>query len=159
MSAPDYLGAPCARLILYLPHRPEGSEAGWRVPTAQGIIAVNSNHWRKILTLLAKVASPVAGQWRGFRDSELFVETALCFQPELQRGDRWHWIAGQANLQRFARVEQGGLTHPEDSQIAVDVRRKLLLSPYPDYRQLSNARVARIRGMLAQSGFYAEKGG
>ena len=155
MNPADDLGAADARIVLYLPHRPEGLASYQHAPSAQAITAANSNHWRKILALLAKVASPCQEDWRGFRDGPLFVEAALCFQPRLKRAECWHWIAGQANLQRFCALEQQAVALEDDPEVAVDVQRKLLLSPYPDYRQLSNARVARMRDALGKSGFYS----
>lgn len=157
MTTIDLLGSPTARLVLYLPHSPQGAERFACAPTAQAVMAANSNHWRKIITLLAKVSSPVANDWRGFRDETLFADTALCFSPHLRSGPCWHWIAGQANLARFAGLEHQARALPEDGAIAVDAKQKLLLSPYPDYRQLSNARVERIRDALTQAGFYAER--
>lgn len=157
MSAPDFLGSPAARLVLYLPHRPEGLENFCHAPSAQAIVAANSNHWRKIINLLAKVASPVEDVWRVFRDHDLFAHTALCFSPFLQPGACWHWIAGQANLARFGALAGQPEALAGDGDIAVDGKRRLLLSPYPDYRQLSNARVSRMRSVLAQSGFYARE--
>ena len=150
----DYLGPVPARLVLYLPHRPEGLASFAHAPSAQAVIAANSNHWRKIVTLLAKVACPVAEDWRSFRDDHLFAQTALCFSPTLKTGGGWHWVAGQANLQRFASLDQDARGLPEDGDIAVDWARRVLLSPYPDYRQLSNQRVSLIRDVLAQAGFY-----
>lgn len=154
MTSIDFLGNPSARLVLYLPHRPEGLDSFAHAPSAGEIVAANSNHWRKIINLLAKVASPQEDDWRRFRDSDLFEHAALCFEPALKEGGCWHWIAGQANLQRFVSPDHHAAVLPEDAEIAVDGARRLLLSPYPDYRQLSNQRVARIREALAQAGFY-----
>ena len=153
----DYLGAESARLVLYLPHRPEGLERFCHAPLAQAIVAANSNHWRKIINLLAKVASPVAQDWRVFRDGALFERTALCFVPELQAGEGWHWIAGQANLQRFSSFELDACPALEDPDVALDEGRRVLITPYPDYRQISNARVVRIRALLERAGFYADR--
>ncbi|MCK0153077.1 hypothetical protein MWU49_05135 [Alcanivorax sp. S6407] len=157
MSAPDYLGSPSARLVLYLPHLPEGLESFCHAPSAQAIVEANSNHWRKIINLLAKVASPVEQDWRGFRDGPLFERTALCFVPELQAGEEWHWIAGQANLLRFSSLELDACPALEDPEVALDEGRRVLITPYPDYRQISNARVARIRALLERAGFYADR--
>ncbi|MZR63930.1 hypothetical protein [Alcanivorax sp. DP30] len=158
MTSIDFLGNPDARLVLYLPHRPAGLDSFAHAPSAEVIVAANSNHWRKIINLLAKVVSPVADDWRAFRDSRLFNEAALCFAPEVGGQEGWHWIAGQANRERFAGFECQARTLPDDTGIAVDWPRKLLLSPYPDYRQLSNQRVERIRALLGQAGFYAGMG-
>jgi hypothetical protein len=40
------------------------------------------------------------------------------------------------------------------AEIAVDPQRRLLLTPYPDYRQLSNARVEQVRRVLREHHFY-----
>lgn len=154
MPQPDDLGARNPRLVLYLPHRPNGLAQLVDSPTARALTAANSNHWRKIVTLLAKLASPVADDWRTFRDDGLFRHTALCFAPTLTDGPGWHWIGGQDNLERFATLThqaQPWVGHPD---IRIDPGRRLLLTPYPDYRQISNARVNQIRSALAHCGFY-----
>ena len=154
MTSCDILGSATARLILYLPHRPVGLETFAETPTAQAVTEANSNHWRKIINLLAKVASPEGGDWRRYRDHALFTQTAICFAPQLLPAAGWHWIAGKENLHRFE-----GLAHqatPIDAvgRLNMDVARRLLLSPYPDYRQLSNERVAVVREALVGAGFY-----
>ena len=149
----DYLGAPRPRLILYLPHRPEGLDQLIYTPDAQLLIKNNSNHWRKIVTLLAKVASPQE-DWRRFRDDELFEHTALCFRACLCDVPAWHWIGGKDNLQRFAIAGLNAKPLRESPDIALDTERQILLTPYPDYRQLSNATVDEIRKSLARLAFY-----
>ncbi|WP_346839741.1 hypothetical protein [Microbulbifer sp. SAOS-129_SWC] len=122
------------------------------------LVALNSNHWRKIVTLLAKIASPAADDWRQFRDAHLFQATALCFSPQLNPNARWHWIGGKDNLQRFTELQHRARPLADAPDILLDADRHLLLTPYPDYRQLSNALVARIRTALGDLGFYAESG-
>lgn len=154
MPDPDYLGACHPRLTLYLPHRPNGLAQLVHAPSAQALVAANSNHWRKIVTLLAKMASPVADDWRQFRDDELFRQTALCFAPKLTGTSTWHWIGGKDNLQRFQGLAHCARPLADCPDVAVDPRQRLLLTPYPDYRQLSNAVVGRIRTVLGDQGFY-----
>ncbi|SFM33662.1 DUF6942 family protein [Marinobacter zhejiangensis] len=154
MAQPDHLGSSQPRLVLYLPHRPDHAEQLALCPSAQALIAANSNHWRKIITLLAKVACPVADDWRGFRDNELFLRTALNFSDQLRPGDHWHWIGGKDNLQRFTTLEHRAQPLATAPAVAIDPDQRLLLTPYPDYRQLSNHTVAVIREALAGIGFY-----
>lgn len=154
MPQPDYLGARHPRLVLYLPHRPKGLARLVDDPTAQALTEANSNHWRKIMTLLAKVACPVADEWRQFRDNALFRQTALCFAPALTDTSGWHWIGGQDNFRRFAALEHQARPLVDSPEIRLDPERRLLLTPYPDYRQLSNARVNQVRSALADCGFY-----
>lgn len=151
---PDYLGAAHPRLVLYLPHRPNGLAQFADAPSAPALVAANSNHWRKIATLLAKVASPEADDWRRFRDEELFRSTAFCFAPELIDTAGWHWIGGRDNLARFENLSHHAEPLTDGPQVSVDADRHLLLTPYPDYRQLSNAVVQRIRSALDRCGFY-----
>ncbi|MDX1757038.1 MAG: hypothetical protein R3175_13330 [Marinobacter sp.] len=154
--APDYLGTSQPRLVLYLPHRPNGLAQLVAAPNTQALMAANSNHWRKIVTLLAKIASPDAGDWRRFRDDELFRQTALSFTPWLSETHAWHWVGGKDNLQRFS-----GLTHraqplTDCPEVSMDPGLRLLLTPYPDYRQLSNAVVEHVRSALRHQGFYGK---
>jgi Family of unknown function (DUF6942) len=150
----DYLGAARPSLILYLPHRPNGLGQLQQCPDATELVAANSNHWRKIVNLLAKVASPVAEDWRCYRDASLFQETALCFAPALSSGECWHWIGGKDNLQRFAGLKHNARPLDGAPGVAVDTGSRLLLTPYPDYRQLSNALLEKVRLSLEEQGFY-----
>lgn len=150
----EYLGAAHPRMVLYLPHRPNNLTTLAKTPSAQTLISANSNHWRKIVTLLAKVASPVAEEWRNFRDETLFTEVALCFTPQLINTTTWHWIGGKDNLQRFEDLSRLGQPLAGEPDILIAPDKRLLLTPYPDYRQLSNAKVGTIRAVLAEYGFY-----
>ena len=154
MPTADYLGAPHPRMTLYLPHRPNGMAQLVEAPSAQALTAANSNHWRKIVTLLAKIASPDAEVWRHFRDGELFRQTALCFAPRLNNKASWHWIGGKDNLQRFGELQHRAQPLAGSPDILIDPDKHLLLTPYPDYRQLSNALVSQIRTALDEQAFY-----
>ena len=150
----DYLGAARPALILYLPHRPNGLARLQQRPDATELVAANSNHWRKIVNLLAKMASPVAEDWRHFRDECLFQNTALCFVPAMTDKECWHWIGGRDNLQRFAGLQHNACPLAGAPGVSVDTERRLLLTPYPDYRQLSNALLEKVRLCLEEQGFY-----
>lgn len=154
MPHPDRLGNDSPHLALYLPHRPNNLAQLLDTPSAEALMAANSNHWRKVITLLAKVASPVADDWRQFRDNALFRHTALCFAPELHPAAHWHWIGGKENLQRFEPLSYNAKPLADCPDVAVDRELRLLLTPYPDYRQLSNAVVGHIRAALSSQGFY-----
>jgi len=154
MPLPDSLGATHPRLVLYLPHRPNGLAQLAQAPSAPALVAANSNHWRKIINLLAKIASPVANDWRQFRDAALFQHTALCFAPALSESATWHWIGGKDNLLRFNELSHQAQPLASSPSVAIDPDRHLLLTPYPDYRQLSNEVVRHIRCALECRGFY-----
>lgn len=154
MPQADYLGSARPRLILYLPHRPNELEQLIIAPNTQALIEANSNHWRKIVNLLAKIACPVADDWRKFRDETLFQHIALCFTPRQVAADSWHWVGGKDNLERFTDLNHGARTLADCDDVAIDPEKRLLLTPYPDYRQLSNVLVSKIRRELGSQGFY-----
>jgi len=89
---------------------------------------------RKLVNLLAKVACPVAQEWRHYRDTSLFQKSALCFAPALANGECWHWIGGKENLLRFAGLPHRARPLDRAPGVFVDAERRLLLTPYPDYR-------------------------
>ena len=153
MSNLNYLGTSAPSLVLYLPHRPEGLGQLVKAPDARRLMENNSNHWRKIVTLLAKVASPHE-EWRSFRDNALFEHTALCFSPRLRELPTWHWIGGKDNVQRFNIEGLNAKPLRTAPEVALDPEKQILLTPYPDYRQLSNATVSEIRTALGRFGFY-----
>ena len=147
------LGTDTPSLVLYLPHRPQGLDQLVNTPDAKLLMENNSNHWRKIVTLLAKVASPDE-DWRRFRDSDLFQHTTLCFGEALVDRTTWHWIGGKDNLQRFNLDGLNAQPLPDARDIAIDRKKRILLTPYPDYRQISNTRVSQIRAALYSESFY-----
>lgn len=153
MSQPDYLGAKNPRLVAYLPHRPEDLNKLVHSPDAGLLMERNSNHWRKIVTILAKIVSP-REEWREFRDQRLFQHTALCFAPELVSATTWHWIGGKDNLARF-QIDGLNTVHLESTpEVALDIEKQILITPYPDYRQLNNVTINQIRAALDGTGFY-----
>ena len=154
MSNLNYLGTSSPSLVLYLPHRPEALDRLVMAPDVRLLLENNSNHWRKIVTLLAKVASPQK-EWRNFRDDALFQHTALCFSPRLKETSAWHWIGGKDNLRRFDIKGLNAKPLSAAPAVAIDTEKQLLLTPYPDYRQLSNATVSEIRTALDRLGFYS----
>ncbi|MFP8965601.1 DUF6942 family protein [Pokkaliibacter sp. CJK22405] len=150
------LGSTSPRISLYLPHIPASIEEYHTHPTAEQLIATNSNHWRKIITIAAKLACPNE-EWRQFRDLQLFRDIALIFTPELETHSGWHWLGGKDNQQRFGLDTTGLKPVAGAKDVWIDIRRKLLLTPYPDYRQLSNATIATIRATLHREGFYSSE--
>jgi len=153
MPHPDCLGSKHPTIVLYLPHRPIGLEQIAAEPSAPKIEALNSNHWRKILTLLAKIAGPNGEEWREFKKQNLFQQTALCFTPNLVETVTWHWIGGKDNLERFKTLQHQAQPLTGSPDVLLDPKLRLLLTPYPDYRQLNNQTVDRIRSALDHHGF------
>jgi hypothetical protein len=83
--------------------------------------------------------------WQSYRDLELFQpysQEALLFSPpQFNSGSNgFHIIAGKTyaaclNLPPLAWL---------DSYFAINREFRLIVAPYPDYRQLSNERIARL---------------
>ena len=76
------LGNPKAALRLYLP-TPPLLENGWC--GYDDAVRQNGNHWRKILIILSKIASPT-DDWRHHRDNNLFSAEAIDFGDRLNTG-------------------------------------------------------------------------
>ena len=87
-------------------------------------------------------------------DEELFRDTALCFSPSLNGTSSWHWIGDKDNLERFDHLHHHALPLADCPDVSIDPEKRLLLTPYPDYRQLSNVLVIHIRAALERHGFY-----
>lgn len=154
ISAPQRLGNSNPRLTVYIPHEPAGLDACVADPCVSSLLAHNSNHWRKIVTLAAKVAAP-DDDWRDFRDRHFFDQVALVFAPAIEQTSGWHWIGGKENQNRLGLANISATPLPGTDDLFVIPEHKLLLTPYPDYRQLSNEKVVRIRHALQELEFYA----
>ncbi|WP_205828075.1 hypothetical protein [Microbulbifer sp. SH-1] len=151
------IGSKNPRLVLYVPHKPNSFDELTERPNIQTLIANNTNHWRKIATLLAKICSPDLENWRQFRDSRLLESSAISINPTLCNLESrpWHWIGGKDNQRRFSYLQHNALPLESCENVAVDRRKQLLFTPYPDYRQLDNAVIIEIRRALETGGFYS----
>ena len=150
------IGRATPRLVLYLPHRPKAFVELTQTPCVETLLSNNSNHWRKIITILAKVCGPDCDDWRSFRDKVLFDDSALSSASNLHANlkSTWHWVGGKENLQRFTGLEHSALPLKDCKQVSIDPAKRLLLTPYPDYRQLNNSTISAIRTTLSSYGFY-----
>ncbi len=119
------------------------------------IVANSSNHWRKAFNVLAKLmhALPVLpntadSRWQTYRDTALLQATGN--ESLLFSAPRWrepaivappvHIIAGKTYA---ASLDLPPLTWL-DSYFAVNLSHQLVVAPYLDYRQLSNARIDQL---------------
>ena len=109
------------------------------------LISLNGNHWRKILTIFAKLTS-VDDDWRTYRDHCLLhKKEALCFSAGLLESASFHLIAGKVSweylgvdIKEFQALDAGQRLWVKDN---------VMCTPYFDYRQFPNAliEVARAR--------------
>lgn len=148
------------------------------VPLHEGeiasIVSRCSNHWRKLFNVLAKIV--VACQWpltvnepivcwRTYRDNWLLKSrsrVALLSTPpmpttplltlgaECSGGHQpWHLVAGKTyanTLQAQGLLSLCWL----DPQFALDQERRVIVSPYPDYRQLSDRRIEHLAELIRE---------
>jgi hypothetical protein len=119
------------------------------------IVANTSNHWRKLFSVYAKFLYTLGAQpgwpkrWQDYRDGYLLQAgsgVALLFSPPELNRKAVHIVAGKTY---GASLALKGLTWL-DASFALDARRRLLVSPYLDYRQLSNARIETLASLIKQ---------
>lgn len=122
------------------------------------IVKHTSNHWRKAFNVYAKLLfdwyrlqnrKDLPNSWQSYRDGELFQahsqETLLFSPPQLTPGNgSIHIIAGKTYA--------GDLDLPPliwlDNYFAINQKHRLVVAPYPDYRQLSNERIGRLIDLM-----------
>lgn len=125
------------------------------------IVKNTSNHWRKVFNVYAKFLFDWYSQqggddlplnWQAYRDTQLFQSSsqeALLFSaPQINDDDHsFHIIAGKTYA---SNLSLPGLTWL-DSHFAVNANLRIIVSPYPDYRQLTNERIARLISIMTSS--------
>lgn len=148
MTPASVLGAPAAPLSVYLPTPPERLEFCQAPPDVPALIAANGNHWRKILTILAKLTSP-GPDWRHYRDHQLLHHNEqLLFGDCLLPHAGWQLVCGKTNWARLG-LSAGDFAALDDNE-RIRVRGQLVLTPYPDYRQFPNALIAQLKDYMTQ---------
>ena len=154
------------RLAIYIANRPELDS----YPDQTTLIPLNpgeidyigkntSNHWRKVFNVSAKFLFQLYSEhdqkqvegfdtWQDYRDQTLFQaqcqETLLFSAPQFTDRDVIHIVAGK----NYA--EQLGLQNLIwlDKYFAVSSTERLIVCPYLDYRQLSNARIDTLISLV-----------
>lgn len=118
------------------------------------IVKHTSNHWRKAFNVYAKLLfdwyqlqgrKDLPDTWQAYRDLELFQshsQEALLFSaPQLDKNNKAiHIIAGKTYAAYLNLPSLVWL----DAYFAINKELRLIVAPYPDYRQLSNERIARL---------------
>jgi hypothetical protein len=125
------------------------------------------NGWRKIFNVYAKLLfalppahfhfAATARSWQHYRDEQLLQRasnTALCFSaPPLGSDDGvFHVIAGRTLAKQLLGQGLSAELHWLSAEFAVDPLRKLVVTPFFDYRQLNNEKIvisARLLQLLA----------
>ncbi len=163
------LGVVDAELVVCIANRPmidDYPQLDHLRPLAKGerehIVAHTSNHWRKVFNVFAKFLYELAdarmasfSDWQSYRDQQLLQmdsKEALGFSspqsflsgPSRQSGSCVYIVAGKTYA---AQLNILGLVWI-DAYFAVHPTEPIVVSPYFDYRQLSNARIEQLVGLV-----------
>ena len=159
------LGSEEAKIIVYIQNRPPMppyQTLASLIPLKAGDIANiaqhTGNHWRKIFNVFAKLSHELDtchfDTWQNFRDQRLLQEKdnqySLLFSPPTTQNikcDNIHIILGKGYAQQLQLTAQCHWLSPD---FAIDSKRKIIISPYFDYRQLSNIKINQLAKLIEQ---------
>ncbi|MFB2729806.1 hypothetical protein ACE02H_20255 [Shewanella mangrovisoli] len=167
-----HIGPTAATYAFYLPNHPLMPEDWhWKQDNAIAeLIALNGNHWRKIFTIMAKICTP-SEDWRDYRDNLLLKQRQMLLigANTLSPHAKIHIVCGQAAATALGIAADNHIAtdalQTTEQQLMHDSQGKLqdvtammqsqsplsscvLLTPYLDYRQYSNALIALTRNHL-----------
>lgn len=161
------LGGISPALKMYIANRPVGARytalAAYEplLPDElHTIVANNSNHWRKAFNVFAKVLWQLnwctshqctAKTWQNYRDSYLLQahsREAMLFTPPVfskaaetcSEENVVHWVVGKTYASTLMLPPLTWV----DTQFAINESHRVIVSPYVDYRQLTNARIEQF---------------
>jgi hypothetical protein len=114
------------------------------------------NHWRKIFNVYAKLMFELAPEdftsWQSLRDGQLLQKSNHCllFSPPqipTDDADKIHIVLGKGYAEQLGLADQcTWLSH----DFAVNFEQKTIISPYFDYRQLSNIKIVQLCRLIQQ---------
>jgi hypothetical protein len=154
------LGSQTSTINFYIANRPPVDDypamdelRGLAVGELTHIVKHTSNHWRKAFNVYAKLLfdwyqlqgrKNLPETWQAYRDLELFQshsQEALLFSAPVfeKNNETIHIVAGKTYASRLDLPPLIWL----DAHFAINKEHRLIVAPYPDYRQLSNERIAR----------------
>lgn len=166
-SHPIGLGAYNAPIKIYIANRPQLDDypnlnelRGLAIGEITHIAKNTSNHWRKVFNVYAKFLfdwyllqerKKLPNTWQEYREQELFQthsqEALLFSKPDFKTKEKaFHIIAGKTYA--------ASLNLPSliwlDAHFAINKEHRLIVTPYPDYRQLSNERITRLIELMRE---------
>ncbi|MFT2098645.1 DUF6942 family protein [Marinomonas sp. 2405UD66-6] len=141
-----------AEYVFLLPNKPILSNESDVVLSHQvdvdRLIELNGNHWRKILTIMAKLTSPNYGEWREFRDKDLLKKVGVAFSiDQLTNVKGVLFIVG--NTFREALPILDSAQEVGDKHVAAFTLNRVWC-PYLDYRQFPNILIEAIRETILE---------
>ncbi|WP_281556074.1 hypothetical protein [Thalassomonas sp. RHCl1] len=119
------------------------------------IADLTGNHWRKIFNVYAKLWQQLhpgcAASWQQFRDEELLQahsQQALLFSPpefNSHKSEHVSIIMGRTYAAKIGIAEH---CYWLSQDFAINESKRLIVSPYFDYRQLSNVKIVQLAGLI-----------
>ncbi|MDB2385987.1 hypothetical protein N9W21_01415 [Shewanella sp.] len=148
------IGVQNAHSCFYLPTSPQYPDH-WHYQNDMAVtqlIELNGNHWRKILTIMAKIM--VNGEdWRHYRDIDLLKkhEQIVIGASLLSTTAQVHFICGQQSAQQLPIDLKHFMPLDQTSTLFKHCAHAIYLCPYLDYRQFSNLKINTLRQSLART--------
>jgi len=146
----EAIGALKPNVVLYINNQPDWDTK--RALDVKQLITENGNHWRKILTIFAKLCCD--DDWRQYRDEKLLHHyEQINFGKDLEPTAKIHFFAGKNCWQRFAVSEENlksmQLSPSGKVYYSRSVEHGLMLyTPYFDYRQFPNVLIADVKLLI-----------
>jgi hypothetical protein len=141
-----------AQCVFLLPNKPLLSKGYDGVMSEKADIALlielNGNHWRKIFTIIAKLAAPDYKDWRQFRDNDLLKKVGIAFTiDQLSDYQGRLFIVGNT-FREIWPVPESAQNIGERHVAAFSASR--VWCPYLDYRQFPNILIETIRKTILE---------
>jgi hypothetical protein len=155
------IGDKSYKLAVYISNRPPLKEYQFLdtlMPAEEGELArighEAGNHWRKIINIYAKLGFSLSPEgyssWQNYRDLFLLSKhskQALVFDDysENPQADCIKIICGKTYA---ATIIDNGTFVSIDDDFSIDKSKKIIVSPYFDYRQLSNLKLETLVALV-----------
>jgi len=118
------------------------------------------NHWRKIFNVYAKLIFELGlsqqDTWQNFRDEDLLQKhsnESLIFSPpnfDKLKSDQIHIVMGRTYARKL-NIDTQCFWLSKD--FAINEEKRLIISPYFDYRQLSNMKISQLAKLIKKMGY------
>ncbi|KFZ36463.1 hypothetical protein HR45_15890 [Shewanella mangrovi] len=141
------IGNPAAKRCVYLPHSPNIPD-GWQYKqqnAMEHLLEVNSNHWRKIFVISAKIFCDDADEWRSYLRQNLLH--SVCFYTDEQQLNTTAdviLLSGKEIAQRLLPDTNPSVLNDKILRLGEHCWQL----PYFDYRQFPNQLIADFRQCL-----------
>ncbi|TYL47792.1 DUF6942 family protein [Marinomonas sp. IMCC 4694] len=149
-----WLGASAeeASVVFLLPNKPilpdHYDSRFLKAPDINQLIELNGNHWRKILTIMAKLLSPNDDTWREHRERHLWSRLGVCFSAKQVSGYKGLlFVVGHTFRQSYP---VSGMAQIVGDKHVAYVNLPYVWCPYLDYRQFPNVLISALRAQILE---------